>query len=60
MKEAEQHPARESNVIGASQVVNVSIDDPIPPALVRRFGESMGLYDQPEHTFRMYATVALG
>ena len=59
MKEAEKYPARESSVIEAP-AVKLSLNAAIPPAVAKRFGESMGLYDHPEHSFRMYATIALG
>lgn len=61
MKTAEKkfQSAKESVVVEPS-VVTLSIHSPIPAELAKRFGTSMGLYDRPEHKFRMYAAVALG
>lgn len=61
MKTAEQqHPSAKVSVVVEPSVVTLSILNPIPAELAKRFGTSMGLYDHPEHKFRMYAAVALG
>ena len=59
MKEAETNSAGEGVVIEAP-VIDLSIGSPIPSELTKRFASSMGLYDRPEHPFRMYAVAALG
>lgn len=47
-------------VLRDAPIITMSVDDPVPVELARRVGESMGLYDRPEHPFRMYAAAALG
>ena len=59
MQEAEIHSAAEGVVIEAP-VIDLSISKPFPSELTKRFASSMGLYDQPEHSFRMYAVAAIG
>jgi len=59
MKEAEAKSARESVVIEPA-AIKLSISKPVPDEVAKRFGESMGLYDRPEHSFRMYAAASLG
>ncbi|MBZ0134600.1 MAG: hypothetical protein K8D98_01610 [Rhodanobacter sp.] len=61
MKQADkQHEAAKDEVVVRKGVVTLSVNAPIPPELARHAGESMGLYDRPEHPFRMYAALALG
>lgn len=57
MKEAV--PTAPDTVVRDATVVTLSIKDAVPAEIAKRVGEHMGLYDRPEHPFRMYAA-ALG
>jgi len=59
MKEAVKHDAA-STVVRDAPIITMSVSEPVPAELARRVGECMGLYDRPEHPFRMYAAAALG
>lgn len=59
MKDAVENTATGA-VIHEPPIITMSIMEPPPAELAKRVGTNMGLYDQLEHPFRMYAAAALG